>query len=54
LFTGPLYLLGVVATLIKALGIAPVPWSWIIAALLAGTAIAFGFEYAQGKYLARG
>jgi len=52
-FTGPLYLLGAVATLVKAMGMITIGWSWIAIATLAGTAIAFTLEYAYGTYVCR-
>src|SRR5713226_9209640 len=37
--TGPLYLLGALASLLNALSVVSIPWSWIPVAMVAGTAL---------------
>lgn len=50
-FTGPLYLLGAAASLLRGLGLLPLSWSWIGIALVAGTVLAYLPEWIRGKYL---
>ncbi len=50
-FTGPLYLLGAAATLLRAFEIVPLRWSWIGNAILVGTILAFLPEWFRGKYV---
>jgi hypothetical protein len=52
--TGPLFLLGAVATLLQGLEIVAIHWSWIVAAMLLGTAGAYAFECIYGKYAENG
>ena len=49
-FTGPLFLLGAVATLLRGLEIVFLPWSWIGYGLLGGTLFAYVPEGIRGKY----
>ena len=49
-FTGPLFLLGAAATMLRGLNIVALPWSWIGYALLGGTLAAFVPEWIRGKY----
>lgn len=49
-FTGPLWLLGAAATLLRGFGILALPWSWILCAVLGGT-LAFVPEWVRGKYV---
>ena len=50
-FTGPLYLLGATATLLRGFGIVRLPWSWILYAVLGGSVLAFVPEWVSGKYV---
>lgn len=50
-FTGPLYLLGAAATVLKSSGILSWPWSWIGVGLIVGTVLAFVPEWGIGKYV---
>ncbi len=54
LFTGPLYLLGALASLLNGLRVFFIPWGWILVAMVLGTAVAYGMECAQGRYLEKG
>src|SRR5262245_60641792 len=49
--TGPLWLLGATATLLRGLGIVHLPWSWILYTLLAGSVLAFVPEWVGCKYV---
>ena len=49
-FTGPLFLLGAVATLLRGFEIVFLPWSWIGYGLLGGTLFAYIPEWVRGKY----
>ena len=48
--TGPLYLLGAMAALLRGLDIVSLPWSWIGYGLLGGTLMAYIPEWIRGKY----
>ncbi len=50
--TGPLFLGGAVATAVDAAGIITIGWAWILIALVAGTALGYGFERVRGPYVA--
>ncbi len=52
-FTGPLYLLAALATVLSGLRIVPLHWGWILAAVASGTALAYGLEVPLGKYVKR-
>jgi hypothetical protein len=49
-FTGPLYLLAAVASLMKGSGLLALGWNWIGTAIVAGTLLAFVPEWVKGKY----
>ena len=49
-FTGPLFLLGAVASLLRGLDIVFLPWSWIGYVLLGGTLLAYVPEWIRGRY----
>lgn len=49
--TGPLFLLGALATLLDAIGVVTIDWRWVLAAVVAGTVAAYGFEWLRGKYV---
>ena len=53
-FTGPLFLLGAAATMLRGLNIVALPWSWIGYTLLGGTLVAFVPEWIRGKYTGTG
>jgi hypothetical protein len=48
--TGPLFLLGAAATLLRAFRLVPLRWSWILLAVLGGSLLAFVPECVLGKY----
>ncbi len=50
-FTGPLYLLAALATVLSSLHIVPLHWAWILAAIVSGMVLAYMLEGAQGKYV---
>jgi hypothetical protein len=50
-FTGPIFLLGATATLLRGFEIVPLPWSWILYAVLGGGLLAFVPEWVRGKYV---
>ena len=50
-FTGPLWLLGAMATLLRAFSIVRVPWNWILYAVLGGGLLAFAPEWFRGRYV---
>ena len=49
--TGPLFLLGAAATLAAHLGIVSLASSWILAAMIAGTALGYAAEWIRGTYV---
>lgn len=49
-FTGPLYLVGALATLLRGLELVPLPWSWIGFAMIGGTVLGYIPEWVKGKY----
>jgi len=49
--TGPLFLLGALATLFDAIGMVAIDWRWILAAVVAGTVAAYGLEWTRGRYV---
>jgi hypothetical protein len=49
--TGPLFLLGAVATLLDAFGVVAIDWRLILGAVALGTAVSYAFEWVRGKYL---
>jgi hypothetical protein len=50
--TGPLFLLGALATALDALGVVAIDARWVLAALVVGTVAAFGLERVRGAYAA--
>ncbi len=50
-FTGPLYLLAAVATLLRGFEGVPLRWSWILYAVLGGSVLAYVPEWVRGKYV---
>lgn len=50
--TGPLFLGGAVATVLDVAGVITIDSTWIVIALAAGTALAFGLEQLRGLYVA--
>lgn len=48
--TGPLYLVGAIATLLVGLEFAPPRWSWIAMGVIGGTMLSFVPEWVRGKY----
>ncbi len=48
--TGPLFLLGALATLLDASGLVMIDWRWILVAVAVGTAAGYGLEWVRGKY----
>ena len=49
-FTGPLWLIAAIATLLRASGLVRLPWSWILYAVFGGSLLAFVPEWRRGKY----
>jgi hypothetical protein len=49
--TGPLFLLGAIATLLDAAGIVAIDWRWILVTMIGGTAVGYGMEWLRGKYV---
>jgi hypothetical protein len=49
--TGPLFLLGAIATLVDAAGVIAIDWRWIFVTVIGGTAVGYGIEWLRGKYL---
>lgn len=49
--TGPLFLLGALATLLGAVGMVTIDWRWVLGAVIAGTVAAYGLERIRGKYV---
>jgi hypothetical protein len=49
-FTGPLYLLGALATLLSGLGVVALQWRWIFSLVLCGSVLAFVPEWIGRKY----
>jgi hypothetical protein len=52
--TGPLFLLGALATVASATGIMAIDWRWILGMVIGGTAIGYGLEWLRGKYVGGG
>ena len=52
-FTGPLYLLAALATVLSSLRIVPLRWGWILAAVVTGIVFAYTLEGIRGKYIGR-
>jgi hypothetical protein len=50
-FTGPLYLLLALVSLLRGLAVLPIAWNWILFALLAGSVLAHVPEWVRGKYV---
>lgn len=50
-FTGPLYVLEALASLMNGLRVLRVPWRYVLFALVAGTVVGYGIECASRKYL---
>lgn len=50
--TGPVFLLGAVATLVDASGVMAIDWWWILATIVGGTASGYGIEWLRGRYVA--
>jgi len=49
--TGPLFLLGAIATTLDALAIVAISWTLIFAVVAVGTVLAYGLEWLRGKYV---
>ena len=49
-FTGPLFLVAAVVTLLRGLEVVALPWVWIGAAIVGGAALAHVPEWINGKY----
>lgn len=49
--TGPVFLLGAVATLVDASGVMVIDWRWILATVIGGTASGYGIEWLRGRYV---
>ena len=49
--TGPLFLLGAIASLVDAAGVIAIDWRMILVTVIGGTAIGYGIEWLGGKYL---
>ncbi len=49
--TGPLFLLGAIATLLDAGGVLAIDWRWILAAVTLGTGVGYGLERLRGTYV---
>ncbi len=49
--TGPLFLLGAIATLLDASGVLAIDWRWILAAVTLGTGIGYGLDWLRGTYV---
>lgn len=52
--TGPLFLVGALATLFDATELVAIDWRWVGIAIVAGTAGACGLEWIRGKYVGTG
>lgn len=50
-YTGPLFLLGALATALDLSGLLAIDWRWILGGLALGTALAFCWEWARGLYV---
>ncbi len=48
--TGPVFLLGALATLLDHMGFLSIDWRWIAAALVAGLTVGYGIEWMRGEY----
>lgn len=51
--TGPLYLAGVIATLLVGLEFAPPRWNWIAMGVVGGTVLSVAPEWVRGQYHVR-
>ena len=49
--TGPLFLLGAIASVLDAFAIASLDWRLILTVIAIGTAFAFGLEWVRGRYV---
>ncbi len=49
--TGPLFLLGALATLLDATGLVAIDWHWVLIAIIAGTAGGYWLEWMRGQYV---
>lgn len=52
-FTGPLFLLAALATILSSLHILPLHWGWILASVVSGVPLAYVLEVPLGKYVKR-
>lgn len=52
-FTGPLYLLAALATVLSSLRVIPLHWGWILAAVVTGMVVAYALEGIRGSYVRR-
>lgn len=50
--TGPVFLIAAAAALLDATKVVPLAWAWILAFVVAGTALGYGLEWVRGKYIA--
>jgi copper chaperone CopZ len=48
--TGPLFLLGAIATALDASGLVAIDWRWVLGALVTGTMVASALEWGRGTY----
>lgn len=48
--TGPLFLVGALATVLDATSVVAFDWRWLMAAVVVGTIMAYGFEHVRGTY----
>jgi phosphoglycerol transferase MdoB-like AlkP superfamily enzyme len=51
--TGPLFLLGALATALDILDLFLIGWTWILVGLGLGAALAFALEWVRGTYVGR-
>jgi hypothetical protein len=49
--TGPVFLLGAIASVLDALAVVSIDWKLVIAATAIGTVIAYALEWTRGKYI---
>ncbi len=52
--TGPLFLLGAIATLLDASRFVAIDWHWILAGVTLGAGLGYGLEWLRGTYVGAG